>query len=225
MTTFVILHGAGGRGSDWSLVAAVLGETGHRVVAVDLPCDRPVGLDAYVDVTTAAIRGAREHGDELVVVAHSLAGLVAPVAADREPVDGLVLCAAMVPIPGETGGDWWEATGHAAALAAQGLPDQSEETLFLHDVPASVLAGTDPPRHQTSEVFDQPCPLEAWPDVATRFVVFRDDRFFPREWLRDLVVERVGVEPVEVPGGHCAYLSEPDAVAAALVDWRSPAEG
>jgi pimeloyl-ACP methyl ester carboxylesterase len=220
MTTFVVLHGAGGRGGDWDLVASVLEGAGHRVLAVDLPCDRPVGLEAYVDVATAATRRAREGGDEVVLVAHSLAGLVAPVAADREPVDGLVLCAAMVPAPGETGGEWWQATGHAAALEAQDLPDRSDETVFLHDVPAAVLAAHEPPRDQTSEVFDEPCPLEAWPDVPTRFVIFRDDRFFPRAWLRDLVVERIGVEPVEVPGGHCAYLSEPDAVAAAVLDWE-----
>lgn len=123
MATFVFLHGAGGRGSDWSLVAAeLLAQSGrdstgdaHEVVAVDLPCDEEVGLDAYVDAVVTAIGDRR--GD-LVVVAQSLGGLIAPLVPARLPVDLIVLLTAMVPRPGESGGDWWTNTGHAGAFAA-----------------------------------------------------------------------------------------------------------
>jgi pimeloyl-ACP methyl ester carboxylesterase len=37
----------------------------------------------------------------------------------------------------------------------------------------------------------------------------RDDRFFPAEFQHRLARERLGVEAVEIPGGHLAALSHP----------------
>lgn len=214
MTTFVCIHGAGGRGSYWDLVAAELAPRGHEVVAMDLPCEDEVGLDAYVDAVLDAIGDRR--GD-LVLVAQSLGGFIAPLVATRVPVDEIVLVAAMVPRPGETGGEWWAATGHAEAVAAQGLPDESPETLFTHDVPPDVLEAAGPPRDQAGAMLEEPWPLAAWPDVPTRFLACRDDRFFPSGWLRGIVRDRLGIETTEIPGGHCAFLSQPRALADALV--------
>src|SRR3954470_16202334 len=99
MATFVLLHGAGGRASQWDLVAPHLRAAGHEVVAVDLPCDEGAPLAAYVDAAVDAI--GERHG-ELVIVAQSLAGFVAPQVCERVSTDLLVLLAAMVPAPGET---------------------------------------------------------------------------------------------------------------------------
>lgn len=217
MTTFACIHGAGGRASDWDLVAAELRPLGHDVIAMDLPCEEDVGLAAYADAIVTAIGDRASRGaDGLVLVAQSLAGFVAPVVCERVPVDLLVLLAAMVPRPGETPGQWFADTGNDAAIAAQDLPDHSEETLFVHDVPADVLAAADPPRDQSAAVLGDPFPLAAWPDVPTRFLLCRDDRFFPAAWLRGIVRERLAIEPDEIPGGHCAYLSQPAALARAL---------
>jgi pimeloyl-ACP methyl ester carboxylesterase len=215
MATFVCIHGAGGHARYWDLVRAQLEPLGHEVVAMDLPCDQEVGLDAYVTAVTDAI-GDRDH--DVVLVAQSLAGLIAPLVCAQAPVAMMVLVAAMVPRPGESGGEWWANTGHEHAVAAQALPDHSEETLFTHDVPAEVLASVPPPRQQTATLFDEPWPLPAWPDVPTRFLVCRDDRFFPAQWLTGLVHERLGIEPRQIPGGHCAFLSQPRAMAEALVE-------
>jgi pimeloyl-ACP methyl ester carboxylesterase len=210
VTTFVCIHGAGGRGSYWRFVAAQLEPLGHEVVAMDLPCDQEVGLDAYVDAVVAAIGDRRSH---LVLVAQSLAGFVAPLVCDRVPVEHMVLLAAMVPRPGESGAQWWEKTGHADAVAALHLPDDSEQTVFLHDVAPEALAAIEPPRVQTGTLFEEPWPRDAWPDVPTTFIACRDDRFFPFEWLRGIVTDRLGIEPAVIPGGHCAFLSQPRAVA------------
>jgi pimeloyl-ACP methyl ester carboxylesterase len=214
MATFVLIHGAMGRASHWRLVAVELEGRGHDVVAMDLPCDQEVGLDAYVAAVVDAI-GDRRGG--LVLVAQSLAGLIAPLVAAQVPVELMVLVTAMVPRPGESGGEWWVNTGHQQAVAAQGLSDDSPETLFTHDVPADVLAGLEPPRPQTGTLFEKPWPLDAWPGVPTRYLLCRDDRFFPPEWMRTIVKERLGIEPTEIPGGHCAYLSHPGALADALL--------
>jgi pimeloyl-ACP methyl ester carboxylesterase len=214
MATFVCLHGAGGWGSHWDLVAAELRAAGHDVIAPDLPCTTESTLGAYRDAVLSAIG---DRPGELAIVAQSLAGLIAPLVCDAVPVDLLVLVAAMVPVPGETGGDWWTMTGHAAAVEAQHLPDDAEETLFTHDVPPEVLAAFPAPRDQTGTLFEEPWPLAAWPDVPTRFLVARDDRFFPAEWLRGIVRDRLGIDADEIPGGHCAYFSRPAPMAAAIL--------
>jgi pimeloyl-ACP methyl ester carboxylesterase len=218
MTTFVMIHGAGGRASYWDLVATELRGAGHEVVAVDLPCeDDAAGLAEYRDAVLDAI-GDR-HGD-LVLVAQSLGGFTAPLVADRIPVERIVLVTAMIPSPGETGDDWWGNTGTAEAIEAQGLPDGAE--LFVHDVPPDVLEAAGPPREQSGTPMAEPWPLDAWPDVPTSFLLCMDDRFFPPDWMREIVRDRLGIEPVEVAGGHCAFLSRPKALAAAILDAHDP---
>jgi len=55
----------------------------------------------------------------------------------------------------------------------------------------------------------EPWPLAAWPDVPTRFLLCRDDRFFPTAFLRRVAEERLGITPDEIDGGHCVALSRP----------------
>jgi len=45
----------------------------------------------------------------------------------------------------------------------------------------------------------------------------RDARFFPVEFQQELARTRLGVEPIVVPGGHLAALSQPDALTAAIL--------
>jgi hypothetical protein len=59
-------------------------------------------------------------------------------------------------------------------------------------------------------------PLDRWPDVPTRYLLFRDDRFFPAEFVRRVARERLGVVADEMDGSHCAYLSRPEELAARL---------
>jgi pimeloyl-ACP methyl ester carboxylesterase len=222
MATFMLLHGAGGRAGDWDLLRAELEALGHRTRAVDLPADDDTA--GLADHVAAVVDALPDAPPDLVLVAQSMAGLIAPLVCTQVRVDLLVLLAAMVPTAGETGGEWWANTGHAEAVAAQGLPDDTTETLFLHDVPAHVLAGLDPPRDQSGTLFDEPWPLASWPAVPTHALVGGDDRFFPPDWLAALVAERVGVEAEVIPGGHCAYLSQPAALADALHRaWRTHA--
>ena len=214
MATFVLIHGAGGRGSSWDLVAPELRAGGHEVLAVDLPCeDESAGLTEYRDTVIDAIGDRR---DDLVLVAQSLGGFTAPLVADRVPVERIVLVTAMIPRSGETGDDWWVNTGTAEAIRAQGLSDDVE--LFVHDVPPDVLEASEPPRDQSGTPMEEPWPLDAWPDVPTTFLLCKDDRFFPADWMREIVRDRLGIEPVEIPGGHCAFLSQPKALAAAILE-------
>ncbi|MGH8775115.1 MAG: hypothetical protein ACRDWI_08080 [Jiangellaceae bacterium] len=45
--------------------------------------------------------------------------------------------------------------------------------------------------------------------MPTRFVLCTEDRFFPPDFLRRVVAERLNVSPDEIASGHCVALSRP----------------
>jgi pimeloyl-ACP methyl ester carboxylesterase len=219
MATYVLIHGAGDVAWYWHLVEAELRQRGHDVVAVDLPCeDESAGWSEYADTVVDAI-GDRT---DLVVVAQSLGGFTAPLVCDRVPVDLLVLVAGMIPSPGETGSEWWVNTGYEQAVRDRGGQDDSEIAVFLHDVPPELAAeALAKGRDQTEMPMLEPWPLDAWPDVPTRFLLCRDDHFFPAEFLRRVVRERLGITPDEIDGGHTPALSRPKELADRLEAYRA----
>jgi pimeloyl-ACP methyl ester carboxylesterase len=227
MATFVLIHGAGGDSWYWHLVVPELRARGHEVVAVDLPCeDDSAGLTEYADAVVEAI-GDRT---DLVLVAQSMAGFTAPLVCERMPVDLMVLLAAMVPAPGESPGDWWDNTGWEQARREQNQrngrdPGAEVDVIadFLHDVPPDVGADAMArgERRQSGTPFEKPWPLAAWPDVPTRVLICRDDRFFPAGFMRRVARERLGITPDEMDGGHVPALSRPRDLVDRLVAYRS----
>ena len=223
MTTFLLVPGAGGQAWYWHRLVPELERRGHGAVAVDLPADdETAGLAAYVDTVVAAAG----RGSPLVVVAQSLGGLTAPLVCVRLLVDLLVLVNAMVPLPGETGGDWWTVTGQRAARVAywerEGIDGDPEDdaVMYFHDVPADVTAAAmQQPFAQSGRPFADPWPLSAWPDVPTKVVVGRDDRVFPAEFQRRIAAVRLGLTVDEVPGGHLMALARPVELADRLEDY------
>ena len=78
-------------------------------------------------------------------------------------------------------------------------------------------------RDESEAAYNQPWPLEDWPDVPTRFIVCTEDRFFPRAFLRELVADRLGVVPDEIAAGHCVALSRPRELARLLAGYAGDA--
>ena len=221
MSTFALIHGAGDVGWSWHLVEAELRARGHGVVAPDLPAgDDALTLDDYADAVVAAV-GDRP---DLVVVGHSFGGFTAPLVAARRPVRALVLVAAMIPAPAESAEQWWGETGYAEAVRRRAARDggltgsDDPFVVYYHDVPRRLAeeAISRERAHPSPAASAQPWPLEAWPDVPTGFVLCTQDRFFPADFLRRVVAERLGVQPVEIAAGHCAALSRPAELADVL---------
>jgi pimeloyl-ACP methyl ester carboxylesterase len=212
MSVFVLIPGAGGAAWYWHRVAAELRDRGHEAIAVDLPGpDESAGLPEYADAVVAAIGDRRD----VVVVGQSMGAFTAPVACTRIPARLLVLVNAMIPLPGETPGNWWGDTGwepaRIAAAQAGGYPVEFDlDTYFLHDVPADVAAAGEAHAFPEADVaFGQPCAIDRWPDVPTRVIAGRDDRFFPLGFQRRVAAERLGAQVDAVPGGHLVALSRP----------------
>jgi pimeloyl-ACP methyl ester carboxylesterase len=223
-TTFVLLPGAGGAATwFWHRVVPLLEKAGHEALAVDLPSDdERSGLRAYAKLVLAAIGKRRD----VTLVAQSMGGFTAALVCARAPqqVKRLVFVNAMIPLPGETAGDWWDHTGsekaRKAAARRGGYGAKFDLTYFFHDVPKRIEREAAAHEHEESAIaFREPASFESWPDIPIHVVVGKDDRFFPREFQARVARERLGVSVDEVPGGHLAALSRPRELAKRLLEY------
>jgi pimeloyl-ACP methyl ester carboxylesterase len=221
MSMFLLIPGAGGMAWYWHPVAERLAQAGHEAIALDLPAEDPqAGLTEYVN---QAVSAAGDRAD-LVVAGQSMGAFTAVPVCERLPARRLVLLNAMIPLPGERAGDWWEHTGapdaRRAAARSAGYPEAFDaRTYFLHDVPPEVLAGgPEKQRDEADIAFAEPAPFARWPDVPTTVLSGQDDRFFPLAFQQRVARERLGLEAEPLAGGHLNALSQPEAVTRALLD-------
>ena len=223
MSAFVLIPGAGGSGWYWHRLVPMLAHAGHEALAVDLPGDdERATLDVHAGLVVRAIGGRKD----VVLVAQSLGGFTAALVCARAPVRMLVFVNAMIPVPGETAGDWWSNTGAVKAredaARRRGYAVEFDlQTYFLHDVPEPVVQeGAAHQRRQADSVFEQPCRFDAWPQVPIHVVVGAADRFFPRGFQRRIARERLNLTTDEIPGGHLVALSNPAGLAERLLAYE-----
>jgi len=220
---YVLIPGAGGSAWYWSRVVPLLKSAGADAVAVELPADDDsADLFAYAELVRAAAADATA---PVVMVAQSMGAFTAPLAAGLVPTARIVLVNPMVPRPGESAGQWWAATGQKQAMLANfrriGLGDKEFDSVedFFHDVPADIReeAFSKPEPPQSDTPFEQPWPLDAWPDVPTSVLQGLDDRLFPLDFQRRVVRERLGLDVDAMAGGHLNSLSQPEELARRLL--------
>jgi hypothetical protein len=231
MATFVLVHGAGDGGWYWHLVEPRLTAQGHDVVAPDLPAEAPATLADFTGAVTGAVTAAVGDAPSrpVVVVAQSFGGFTAPLVVDRLGADVLVFVTAMVPAPGESPDDWWERTGYSAAVAAArekdaGLADHGDPIVsFYNGVPPEIAEeALRRERNHPPDELPEPWPLPALPAVPTHFVLCTEDRFFPADFARRVVAERLpGVVPDEIASGHCPALARPEELAGLLLGYAA----
>jgi pimeloyl-ACP methyl ester carboxylesterase len=217
VTTYALIHGAGDAGWSWHLVERELRLRGIATVAPDLPIesDDATLLDSAQVVVDAI--GAVHHDGQLVVVGHSWGAYVAPIVAELATADHLVLVSPMIPQPGETADAMWRATEWAMPGG-----EWNDVEVFYHDVDAALAAEAVSRERRQSEATDQePWPLDAWPGVPTHVIIGRHDRIFPAKWLRNVVLDRLGVEPDELDCGHTPNLSRPGELVALMQSYRT----
>jgi pimeloyl-ACP methyl ester carboxylesterase len=223
---FALVHGSYHGAWCWDRLRPELERMGHRVTAMDLPISDPAhGAAEYARVVEAAL----DPESEPVLVGHSMAGLVIPLVAAHRPVHRLVFVAAFLAQPGMSASD------QRAAEPIDGLvpPTTAEWTdlgddvwavgpstateLFFDDAPPEIARwAIQRLRPQSYRVMRETTPLTAWPDVDCRSIVCRDDRAINPDWVRTAARERLGVEAIELDGGHSPFMTRPAELAAVL---------
>ena len=170
-------------------------------------------------------QGRTRGGSGVVLVAHSLGGLTAPLVAAAYPVERMVLVAAMLPEPGRSvaerarAGERQTRRGLGAGQTVHGdgssewLPDAAVEWLYPDSPPERARAAAGRLRRQHWTVTTEPSPLTAWPDVPTTYVLCTRDRVIDDAWAREAVPRLTGTEPVELTGDHSPFLSRPGELA------------
>lgn len=216
--TYALIPGAGGAATwYWRRVVPLLEAAGHEAISVDLP--EGTGLPGYARTVADAVAGR----SGIVLVAQSLGGFTAPLVADQVPLDALVFVNAMIPVPGETASAWWDNTGQpqarTEAAVRGGYPvDFDLDTYFFHDVPEAMVTPAENQHDEGDSVFEAPCQFTRWPDVPIKVAAGADDRFFPADFQQKVARQRLGVEADVLPGGHLMALSQPEVLAAYLLE-------
>jgi pimeloyl-ACP methyl ester carboxylesterase len=96
-------------------------------------------------------------------------------------------------------------------------PEQGAIDLYFHDCdPALAQWAARRLRTQHWRITQEATPLTRWPVVPASYVLARQDRAIAPDYSRRIARERLGVEPIEIDGGHSPFLSRPAELAAIL---------
>jgi pimeloyl-ACP methyl ester carboxylesterase len=218
MSLFCLIHGSTQDPSGWDLLVPKLRELGHEAILVDLPVDQP---DASATVYAERIADSLT-SDGAIVVAHSASGVFLPLVPAMRRVARLVFLAAAVPQLGKSVIDQVRSDPEMMNpdwLGKNPVHDDAVAMKFLfHDCSpeAARWAMTTRRLMMARQAMIEVFPLDQWPDVPCSSIVCSGDRTIQPAWSRRVARERLGVEPVEIDGGHCPHVSRPSALAQAL---------
>ncbi|HEV2033004.1 MAG TPA: alpha/beta fold hydrolase [Candidatus Dormibacteraeota bacterium] len=221
---FALVHGAYHGGWCWDALRQELEHDGHATSAVDLPCHDPdAGCERYADEILHSIPKTPQG---VVLVGHSLAGLTIPIVAGRTKTVMTVYLCAMLPVPGlsfdaqhaDLGTEFKPSEG--AVLHPDGSvswPERGAVEIFFHDCDPDVArASAHRLRAQQWRATQEVTPLRRWPDGPAAYVLCTGDRAISPPYSRRAARELLGVEAIEMAGGHSPFLSRPRELATLL---------
>jgi len=241
LSTFFLVHGAWHGAWCWYRVVPLLERRGHRVVTPELPAH---GLDAtpaaavsladYAGHVAEALRAAPE---PVVLVGHSLGGMVISAAAELVPerVRCLAYVAAFLPGDGDSlvrladGDTENQLTPHCTADPAAGLlhlapaglrpafyADCADEDVAL----AARLARPEPLRPLAEPVHLTP---GRWGAIPRAYVECAADRALPPARQRLMQAARPCQRVLRLASGHSPFFSQPGALVEYVASLAAPA--
>jgi pimeloyl-ACP methyl ester carboxylesterase len=218
MATFALLHGAWHGPSCWDQVTEALEGLGHTAIAPELPLHDPAATyEQRVRPALDALDGAEQ---PVVVVAHSQSSSLGPLVAAARPVSLVVhLCPRM-------GG--FEAPEGAPGAFREGFafppprpdgttlwdPEAAMEVMYPRLAPETARGLAQRLRPMAMPPDDYP--LSDHPDVPAVVIYAADDEFFEPAFERFMARELLGVDPIQIPGGHFPMAEDPEALAELL---------
>jgi hypothetical protein len=218
VSEFVLIHSTGQGAAGWDRLVRALAERGSTAHAVELPSDPDLSAADYA----ALVREQAGAAPAPVVLAHSGSGPILPAAARALDAQHQVWLAAWVPDPGATFVE--DVRGHAAAAfnpdwIGKDPTDDAVATAFLyHDCDEATRAWALSTRRLflPSAVYEERISLT--PDLPSTYIVASRDRTIRPDWQRHMARERLGVDPLELPAGHCPNVSQPGRLADLLLE-------
>jgi pimeloyl-ACP methyl ester carboxylesterase len=241
MSTYVLVHGAFNGGWCWKHVARKLRAAGHDVFTPTLTglgershlLTPSVGLGTHVQDVVNVLE--YEDLEGVILAGHSFAGVVITAVADRVPqrIARLVYTDAAAPEDGQNATGAFQ-DGTAAVLA--GMSEGNKESWLLPPLPLSSEGITSPEHVAWVAPKRGPLPLLALqePLKLTSDAVSRIPKAYIYAKQREGLVTTFGVDPLkpfherartaegwrflEVDAGHALMITNPEAVAAALLE-------
>ena len=218
MTTrpnIVLVHGAWADGSCWSAVIEQLQADGYNVTAPQFP-------ESSLAADVARLRQVlnRQDGPALVT-GHSYGGqIMTALGTDAPNVVGLVYIAAFGLDQGETIGGLLAQGPPTPALAHLDIDNEGFAWLPEEDFVKHFAGDIDPARARVMYAVQQALAastledvmgVPAWKSQPSWYMVAENDEAIPPDAERQFA-SRMGASTIEVPSGHVAMVSHPDAV-------------
>jgi pimeloyl-ACP methyl ester carboxylesterase len=216
VATFCLVHGAWHDDACWELLVAQLECRGHECVTPVLPLeDAAASYEDYAAVVVECLRGR----EAPVLVGHSMSSAVTPLVAVKRRVRLLIyLCPAMGGFPPPPDEPPYQRVGYERPPV-----DADDRSWWPHDRAVSELYGRLDThiaerlaarlRPQPQAVFSMPYPLTRPPDPPSAFLYARKDELFDDDWSRWIARRLLGVDAIELPGGHFPMLEHPATLA------------
>jgi hypothetical protein len=219
MSSYCLIHSSGQGPEGWKLLAQELEHRGHRVLTPALNLSRAdEGLIWHAETIVDALRQSGLQSSEVVGVAHSASGMYLPLVAERWPLRRMVFLAAAVPRLGVSMMDLFRADSsmlNPKWVGKNPMEDDIALEFCFHDCPPERLDWALSTRvfFYAKRAMEEPCPLNAWPATPATYIVCAEDRTITPAWQRRAACEWLGVEPFELPSGHCPNVSRPEMLA------------
>jgi pimeloyl-ACP methyl ester carboxylesterase len=99
--------------------------------------------------------------------------------------------------------------------------DAAAATFLYHDCDEATLEWALSTRREfvPRAVYDERISLAS--EIPSTYIVAGKDRTIRPDWQRTMARERLKVEPIEIPTGHCPNLSRPERLAEILLEVAS----
>ena len=215
----VVVHGLFADGSCWSEVIARLQPKGIQVTAVQNP------LTTLDDAVAETQRVLDRQDGPTVLAGHSFSGMIVTEAGVHPNVSAVVYVAARAPDAEE---DYaalaskFPTPPATAGIVFDGDEGRLTEAAFLRDFAgdlpearARVLYAVQQPFHKA--LLTGKTKHAAWRSKPSFYAVSTDDRTINPD-LERFMAKRMGAKTIEVKASHLALISQPDTIAALILE-------
>jgi len=215
----ILVHGLFADGSCWSEVIARLQPKGIQVTAVQNP------LTTLDDAVAETQRVLDRQDGPTVLAGHSFSGMIVTEAGVHPNVSAVVYVAARAPDAEE---DYaalaskFPTPPATAGIVFDGDEGRLTEAAFLRDFAgdlpearARVLYAVQQPFHKA--LLTGKTKHAAWRSKPSFYAVSTDDRTINPD-LERFMAKRMGAKTIEVKAGHLALISQPDTIAALILE-------